>query len=75
MPHLNPGNFPGFLKSVLMGKDIPLGRLGKVLYYRQVDFYKDHSLVCRGQEPYLALVSGHGRSFPENRVQGMAGSV
>jgi hypothetical protein len=58
-----PREFSWILKNALLGKNIPVGRLGSVLRYRQVPFYKDHSLVCRGQEPYLAMVQGMANLF------------
>lgn len=58
-----PREFSWILKNALLGKNIPAGRLGSVFYYRQVPFYKEHSLVCRGQESYLALVQGMGNLF------------
>ncbi len=58
-----PKEFTWILKNALMGENIPLGQLRSVLYYRQVSFYKDHSLTCRGQDQYLAMVQGMSTLF------------
>jgi len=56
-----PREFPWILKNALMGKDIPAHRLKAVFHYRQVPFYKDHSLVCKDPGQYLAAVKGLAR--------------
>ncbi|MCA1786295.1 MAG: ATP-binding protein [Desulfobacteraceae bacterium] len=53
-----PREFPWILKNALMGKDIPAHRLQAAFHYRQVAFYKDHSLVCNEPSQYLAAVKG-----------------
>ncbi len=53
-----------------MGKNIPVGRLASVFRYRQVPFYKEHSLVCRGQEPYVAMVQGMANLFQKIGFKG-----
>ncbi len=65
-----PREFSWILKNALKGKNIPLGRLGSVLRYRQVPFYKEHSLVCRGQDPYLAMVQGMANLFQKIGFKG-----
>jgi hypothetical protein len=58
-----PREFPWILKNALMGKDIPVFRLQAVFHYRQVPFYKDHSLVCKNPGQYLAAVKALARLF------------
>lgn len=58
-----PGEFTWILKNALMGENIPLGKLSSVLYYRQVSFYRDQSLVCRDQDQYLTMVQGMSTLF------------
>ena len=65
-----PREFSWILKNALMGKNIPVGRLGSVFRYRQVPFYKEHSLICRGQEPYLAMVQGMANLFQKIGFKG-----
>lgn len=55
---LKPKSFSWILKSALMGKNIPVWRLRSVLYFRQVSFYREKSLVCREQDQYLNMVQG-----------------
>ena len=56
-----PREFPWILKNALMGKEIPGFRLKAAFHYRQVPFYKDHSLVCKDPGQYLAAVKGLAR--------------
>jgi hypothetical protein len=65
-----PREFPWILKNALTGKDIPAHRLKAVFHYRQVPFYKDHSLVCKDPGQYLAAVRGLARLF---RTMGFKG--
>jgi len=58
-----PREFPWILKNALLGKDIPAWRLSAVFQYRQVPFYKDHSLVCKGPDQYLAMVKALAALF------------
>lgn len=58
-----PNSFPWILKNALLGKNIPVWRLSAVFKYRQVDFYKDKSLVCKKPDEYLDMVQGVGRLF------------
>lgn len=53
-----PREFSWILKNALLGKDIPVWKLRAVFHYRQVPFYKDHSLVCHNSSQFLALVKG-----------------
>ncbi len=58
-----PAQFSWILKNALNGKDIPVWRLRPALYYRQVPFYKEHSLVCRRNDQYLDMFSGMAQLF------------
>ncbi|MCD6292562.1 MAG: DUF2791 family P-loop domain-containing protein [Deltaproteobacteria bacterium] len=51
--NFRPREFPWLLGNALKGNLVPTVRLRHALKYRQVPFYKDHSLVRRGWEPYL----------------------
>ncbi len=51
-----PREFPYILSRALMGEPVPLNKLRDALKYRQVSFYREASLVCRGMEPYLDMV-------------------
>jgi len=65
-----PREFSWILKNALMGKDIPLARLRSVLNYRQVPFHREHSLICRGGEQYLAMVRGMSTLFQKIGFKG-----
>ena len=58
-----PREFPWILKNALMGKNIPVWKLRSALYYRQVSFYKESSLVLKEQEQYILLVQGLAKLF------------
>jgi len=60
-----PRSFSWTLKNALMGKEIPIHKLGAVFHYREVPFYKDHSLACHEPKEYLAMVKGLARLFRE----------
>jgi hypothetical protein len=65
-----PGSFPWILKNALLGKNIPAWRLSSVFKYRNVDFYKDKSLVCKKPEDYLDMVHGMGKLFKKIGYRG-----
>jgi hypothetical protein len=58
-----PNSFPWILKNALLGKNIPAWRLSSVFKYRQVDYYKDKSMVCKKPGEYLDMVQGMARLF------------
>lgn len=58
-----PREFPYLLSRALVGDVVPVYRLRHALKYRQVDFYKDKSLTCKGAEPYLQMIRGLGQLF------------
>lgn len=58
-----PREFPWILKNAIMGKEIPDWRLRPALHYRQVSFYKENSLVCRGDDQYFDMVQGMAELF------------
>jgi len=60
-----PRSFAWILKNALMGKEIPAHKLAAVFHYREVPFYKGHSLVCRDPKEYLKMVKGLARLFKE----------
>lgn len=58
-----PRDFPYLLSRVLAGETISVFRLRHALKYRQVPFYMEASLVCRGTEPYLQMIRALARLF------------
>ena len=65
-----PREFPYLLTGALAGDVVPVARLRHALKYRQVPFYRDASLVCRGAEPYLQMVRGLARLFRQMGYRG-----
>ncbi|MDE2831875.1 MAG: DUF2791 family P-loop domain-containing protein [Gemmatimonadota bacterium] len=65
-----PREFPYLLSRVLAGDVVPVYRLRHALKYRQVDFYKDASLTCKGAEPHLQMIRGLGRLFQKMGYRG-----
>ena len=65
-----PREFPWLLANALNGSALPVNRLRHALRYRQVSFYKDASLVCRGWEPYFEAVCGLAAMFKNMGFKG-----
>ena len=65
-----PREFPYLLSRALAGDVAPVFRLRHALKYRQVDFYMQASLTCRGAEPYLQMVQGLARLFRKMGYRG-----
>ena len=65
-----PREFPWILTNSLNGNSPPLVRLRQALRYREVSFYKEQSLVCKGWESYFALVKGLGLMFQQMGYKG-----
>ncbi len=55
-----PREFPWILANGLNGNSPPLVRLRQALRYREVSFYKEQSLTCKGWEPYVDMVEALG---------------
>mgnify|MGYP000610363157 CR=1 FL=1 len=51
-----PREFPWMLANVLNGNVPPVYKLRHAFKYRQVTFYKNESLACKGWKPYFELV-------------------
>jgi hypothetical protein len=65
-----PREFPYLLSRALTGHVVPVYRLRHALKYRQVTFYKDASLSCRGAEPYLQMIRGLAQLFRKMGYRG-----
>ena len=65
-----PYEFPWMLASVLKGETLPVFRLRHALKYREVSFYKDASLVCKGWEPYFQAVRSLAEMFQRMGAKG-----
>ena len=67
-----PREFPHLLSRALNGEPVPLPRIRDAFKYRQVSFYKEGSLVCRGTEPFLQMIRSLASLF---RLMGHRGWV
>lgn len=65
-----PREFPYLLARALAGEEVPVFRLRHALKYRQVDFYRQASLVCRGSEPYVQIVRALAQLFRQMGYRG-----
>lgn len=65
-----PREFPYLLSRSLAGHIVPVYRLRHALKYRQVAFYKEASLTCRGPKPYLQMVRGLAQLFRKMGYRG-----
>ncbi|NOY70555.1 MAG: hypothetical protein GXP53_13900 [Deltaproteobacteria bacterium] len=67
-----PREFSWLLANAMNGNQLPVFRLRHALKYRQVSFYKDESLVCKGWEPYFEAVTALGAMFRTMGFKGWA---
>ncbi len=65
-----PREFPWILANALNGTSPPLVRLRQALRYREVSFYKEQSLGCKGWEPYVDMVQALGLMFQHMGYKG-----
>ena len=55
-----PREYGSWLEKALKGSDIPAPRLKSVFKYRDVEGYREQSLICRGNDPYFHMVQSLG---------------
>ena len=67
-----PREFPWLLANALNGEALPVFRLRHAMRYRQVLFYKEASLVCKGWEPYFEAISALAALFQKMGYKGWA---
>jgi len=65
-----PGEFPWLLANALKGENLPVYRLRHALKYREVSFYKEASLVCKGWKPYFQAVCSLAEMFQNMDFKG-----
>jgi hypothetical protein len=56
-----PREFGDWLEKALMGHNIPAANLKSVFKYREVEGYREQSLICRGNDPYVQMVQSLGK--------------
>lgn len=65
-----PKEFPYILSKALSGEDIPFNKVRAAVKYRQVSFYREGSLTCKGVEPYLEMIAALGALFQKMGYRG-----
>ncbi len=60
-----------WLDKALMGYNIPAAQLKSVCKYREVEGYKEHSLICRGNDSYFQMVQSLGSLLKEMGYKGL----
>jgi hypothetical protein len=65
-----PKEFPTLLARALTGETVPIQRLINIFKYREVSFYRDGSLSCRGVEPYFLMTQALSQLFKEMGYRG-----
>lgn len=66
-----PREYGYWLEKALMGYDIPVARLKSVFKYREVEGYREQSLICRGNDPYIQMVQSLGGVLREMGYKGL----
>ncbi|MES2199858.1 MAG: BREX system ATP-binding domain-containing protein [Chlamydiota bacterium] len=66
-----PKEYGDWLDKALTGYDIPVTQLKSVCKYREVEGYLEHSLVCRGNDPYFQMIQSLGTVLKEMGYKGL----
>jgi P-loop Domain of unknown function (DUF2791) len=66
-----PKEYGYWLEKALMGHNIPAAHLKSVFKYREVEGYREQSLICRGNDPYVQMVQSLGRVLREMGYKGL----
>lgn len=66
-----PREYGYWLEQALMGYDIPAAQLKSVFKYREVEGYREESLACRGNDPYVQMVQALGKVLKEMGYKGL----
>lgn len=66
-----PKEFSNWLEKALMGYNIPLGHLKHILQVRGIEEYRDQSLRCLGNLPYVQMVEALGTLLREMGYKGL----
>lgn len=66
-----PKEYGYWLDLALRGYDIPVAHLRSVCKYREVEGYREQSLICRGNDPYFQMVQCLGRVLKEMGYKGL----
>lgn len=66
-----PKEYGYWLDKALMGHDIPAAYLKSVCKYREVEGYREQSLICRGNDSYFQMIQSLGRVLKEMGYKGL----
>ena len=66
-----PKEYGYWLDKALVGHDLPASHLKSICNYRDVEGYRDQSLMCRGNDPYFQMVQSLGSVLKEMGYKGL----
>lgn len=66
-----PTEYESWLDRALMGYIIPIPHLKNICKYREVEGYRDHPLMCRGNDPYFQMLQSLGGILKEMGYNGL----
>lgn len=66
-----PKEYGDWLDRALMGYDIPAAHLKSICKYRQVEGYREKSLICRDNDSYFQMVQSLGGLLKEMGYKGL----
>jgi hypothetical protein len=69
--NLQPKDFSSWLEKALIGHDLPLAHLKKILRSRDIEGYQKLSLICRGNLPYIQMLQAVGNILKEMGYKGL----
>lgn len=66
-----PKEYGYWLDKALMGYNIPISHLKSICKYREVEGYREQSLICRRNDLYFQMVQSLGRVLKEMGYKGL----
>ena len=66
-----PKEYGQWLEKALSGYDIPTTSLKSVFKYREVEGYRDQSLICRGNDPHFQMIQSLGTLLKKMGYKGL----
>lgn len=66
-----PKEYGFWLEKALIGYNIPITRLKSAFNYREVEGYREHSLICRGNTPYVQMIQSLGSVLEKMGYKGL----
>ena len=66
-----PKEYGDWLEQAWIGHDIPIASLKSAFKYREVEGYREHSLICRENSEYVQLVRSLGKLLHQMGYKGL----